>query len=126
MDTILLEKISSVGINLREDQIRSMLKIKDVKNTEDQIKIYKDIVSQLFYVEEYRQYIKIPKIYFDFKDTGDGWGIETELNILEEVEGRSVLLEEYARELIMSEELHLGEVDKMLRAPGSTESIIKN
>ena len=47
-------------------------------------------------------------------------------NLLEEVEGKSVLLEEYARELIMSEELHLGEVDKMLRAPGSTESILKN
>ena len=47
-------------------------------------------------------------------------------NLLEEVEGKSVLWEEYARELIMSEELHLGEVDKMLRAPGSTESILKN
>ena len=46
--------------------------------------------------------------------------------LLEEVEGKSILLEEYARELIMNEELHLGEVDKMLRAPGSTESIIKN
>ena len=45
--------------------------------------------------------------------------------LLEEVEGKSVLLEEYARELIMSEELHLGEVDKMLRRPGSTESIIE-
>ena len=45
-------------------------------------------------------------------------------NLLEEVEGKSVLLEEYRT--IMSEELHLGEVDKMLRAPGSTESILKN
>jgi len=29
-----------------------------------------------------------------------------------------VMLEEYAREMIYQEELHLGEVDKMLRKPG--------
>ncbi len=34
------------------------------------------------------------------------------------VEGRSVMLEEYAREMIYAEELHAGEVDKMLRRPG--------
>jgi bacterioferritin len=34
------------------------------------------------------------------------------------VEGRSVMLEEYAREMIYAEELHAGEVDKMLRKPG--------
>jgi bacterioferritin len=34
------------------------------------------------------------------------------------VEGRSVLLEEYARRMISEEELHLGEVNKMLRKPG--------
>ena len=34
------------------------------------------------------------------------------------VEGRSVMLEEYAREMIYVEELHAGEVDKMLRRPG--------
>jgi bacterioferritin len=33
-------------------------------------------------------------------------------------EGRSVLIEDYARELITSEELHAGEIDKMLRNPG--------
>ena len=32
--------------------------------------------------------------------------------------GRSVLLEEYARKMITEEELHLGEVNKMLRKPG--------
>lgn len=32
--------------------------------------------------------------------------------------GKSVTLEEYARELIVSEELHLDEVNKMLRTPG--------
>ena len=34
------------------------------------------------------------------------------------VEGRSVMLEEYARQMIFAEELHAGEVDKMLRKPG--------
>ncbi|MCG3172707.1 MAG: hypothetical protein GMKNLPBB_00862 [Myxococcota bacterium] len=34
------------------------------------------------------------------------------------VEGKSVMLEEYARTLIYQEEMHLGEVDKMLRKPG--------
>ena len=40
------------------------------------------------------------------------------------VEGQSVMLEEYAREMIYTEELHLGEVDKMLRKPGTTKSIL--
>jgi len=34
------------------------------------------------------------------------------------VEGHSVLLEEYARQMIAAEEMHQGEVDKMLRRPG--------
>ena len=38
--------------------------------------------------------------------------------LLKLVEGKSVQLEEYAREMIMQEEQHLGEVDKMLRKPG--------
>ena len=38
--------------------------------------------------------------------------------LLAEVEGRSVMLEEYARQMIYAEELHAGEVDKMLRRPG--------
>ncbi len=38
--------------------------------------------------------------------------------LLKLVEGNSVMLEEYAREMIYTEELHLGEVDKMLRKPG--------
>jgi bacterioferritin len=36
------------------------------------------------------------------------------------VAGRSIALEEYARQMIASEELHIGEVDKMLRRPGAT------
>lgn len=39
-------------------------------------------------------------------------------DLLKLVEGYSVMLEEYAREMIYNEELHLGEVDKMLRNPG--------
>jgi bacterioferritin len=38
--------------------------------------------------------------------------------LLKLVEGRSVLLEEYARDMIAAEERHAGEVDKMLRRPG--------
>ena len=38
--------------------------------------------------------------------------------LLELAQGKSVLLEEYARELIAAEELHAGEVNKMLRKPG--------
>jgi len=38
--------------------------------------------------------------------------------LLKLVEGHSVMLEEYAREMIYAEELHIGEVDKMLRKPG--------
>lgn len=37
------------------------------------------------------------------------------------VEGRHVALEEYAREMILQEELHLDEVNKMLRRPGDIQ-----
>jgi len=40
--------------------------------------------------------------------------------LLQLVEGRSVFLEEYARQMIYAEELHASEVDKMLRRPGVT------
>ena len=36
----------------------------------------------------------------------------------EQVQGHSVVLEEYARKMITLEEQHLGQVDKMLRQPG--------
>jgi len=36
-------------------------------------------------------------------------------------EGKSVSLEEYAREMILLEEIHLDEVNKMLRKPGEIE-----
>jgi bacterioferritin len=38
--------------------------------------------------------------------------------LLDLARDRSVLLEEYARRMIEEEELHLGEVNKMLRKPG--------
>jgi bacterioferritin len=38
--------------------------------------------------------------------------------LLDQVEGKSVQIEEYARAMILQEEQHLGEVDKMLRKPG--------
>ena len=36
-------------------------------------------------------------------------------------DGKSVLLEEYAREMIVEEEMHVDEVNKMLRKPGDIE-----
>jgi bacterioferritin len=45
-------------------------------------------------------------------------GLELYRKLLELTQGRSVLLEEYARKMIVTEELHVGEVVKMLRKPG--------
>ena len=38
-------------------------------------------------------------------------------DLLDLVEGRSIFLEEYARQMIFQEETHVGEVEKMLRKP---------
>ena len=38
-------------------------------------------------------------------------------DLLDLVEGRSVFLEEYARQMVFQEETHVGEVEKMLRKP---------
>ena len=46
-------------------------------------------------------------------------------DLLKLVEGSSVMIEEYARTMIYTEELHLGEVDKMLRNPGDVASFTK-
>ncbi len=43
--------------------------------------------------------------------------------LLEVVSDHSVMLEEYARRMIETEEKHLGEVDKMLRKPGTVETV---
>ena len=45
-------------------------------------------------------------------------------DLLKIAEGNSVLLEEYAREMIVMEELHLDEVNKMLCKPGAIESFV--
>src|SRR5207244_12451717 len=42
--------------------------------------------------------------------------------LLATVEGRSVVLEEYARQMVYAEELHASEVDKMFRTPGEVAS----
>jgi bacterioferritin len=38
--------------------------------------------------------------------------------LLKCAEGHSVVIEEYARQMVYAEELHASEVDKMLRKPG--------
>lgn len=43
--------------------------------------------------------------------------------LLELVQGQDVMLEEYARQHIYMERLHIGDVDKMLRRPGDIESV---
>ena len=45
-------------------------------------------------------------------------GLALYQRLLELVRDRSVFLEEYARKMIAEEEMHLGEVNKMLRKPG--------
>ena len=45
--------------------------------------------------------------------------------LLKIVEGSSIMIEEYARTMIYTEELHLGEVDKMLRNPGDVAPFAK-
>ena len=45
-------------------------------------------------------------------------GLALYKRLLELVRDRSVFLEEYARKMIAEEEMHLGEINKMLRKPG--------
>ena len=45
--------------------------------------------------------------------------------LLKIAEGESVLLEEYARDMIVAEEMHCDEVNKMLRRPGDLEPFSK-
>jgi bacterioferritin len=48
----------------------------------------------------------------------EGQALALYKQLLAVVEGQSVMLEEYARQMVHAEELHAGEVDKMLRQPG--------
>ena len=52
----------------------------------------------------------------------EGKALATYRELLSCVEGRSVALEEYARQMVYAEELHASEVDKMLRLPGEVTS----
>jgi bacterioferritin len=45
-------------------------------------------------------------------------GLTLYKRLLDAVRDRSVFLEEYARKMIAEEEMHLGEVNKLLRKPG--------
>ncbi|HEY8182440.1 MAG TPA: ferritin-like domain-containing protein [Thermoanaerobaculia bacterium] len=49
-------------------------------------------------------------------------GLQLYKDLLVQVEGKSIWIEEYARQMIHAEELHAGEVDKMLRKPGEVKS----
>ena len=48
-------------------------------------------------------------------------GLDLYKQLYELVRDRSVLLEDYARRMIAEEELHVGEVNKMLRKPGDID-----
>ncbi|HUQ10590.1 MAG TPA: ferritin-like domain-containing protein [Steroidobacteraceae bacterium] len=46
-------------------------------------------------------------------------GLDAYYDLLKLAEGKSVLLEEYARDQIAAEEMHLADIRKMMRKPGS-------
>ena len=46
-------------------------------------------------------------------------GLDAYYQLLKLVEGKSILLEEYARDQIAAEEMHLADIRKMMRKPGS-------
>ena len=50
-------------------------------------------------------------------------GLQLYKDLLAQVEGKLVWIEEYARQMVHAEELHAAEVDKMLRKPGEVKSI---
>jgi bacterioferritin len=52
----------------------------------------------------------------------EGKALATYRELLSCVEDRSVVLEEYARQMVYAEELHASEVDKMLRQQGEVTS----
>ncbi len=48
----------------------------------------------------------------------EGKALDLYRELLSLVEARSVALEEFARQMVLAEEMHAAEVDKMLRKPG--------
>ena len=55
----------------------------------------------------------------------EGRALDLYRELLAQVDGRSVALEEFAREMILAEEMHAAEVDKMLRKPGDLAAFSK-
>ena len=51
-------------------------------------------------------------------------GVELYRQLLEQVAGKDIRLEEYAREMIAHESYHISEVEKMLRKPGDLEPAV--
>jgi bacterioferritin len=49
-------------------------------------------------------------------------GLQLYKDLLGQVEGKALWIEEYARQMIHAEEMHAAEVDKMLRRPGEVKS----
>jgi bacterioferritin len=56
----------------------------------------------------------------------EGEALKLYRDLLKAVEGKFVGLEEFAREMIMAEEMHQAEVDKMLRKPGDMAAFQPN
>ena len=52
----------------------------------------------------------------------EGKALDLYRELLSLVEARSVALEEFARQMVLAEEMHAAEVDKMLRKPGELAS----
>ena len=52
-------------------------------------------------------------------------GLKLYEELLELVENRDVTLEEYARQKVHEEQMHLWDVDKMLRKPGDIETFVE-
>lgn len=48
-------------------------------------------------------------------------GVDTYRRLLELVRDKDVMLEEYARKMVHDEEVHITEIEKMLRRPGKLE-----
>ena len=48
-------------------------------------------------------------------------GVDTYRKLLELVRDKDIMLEEYARKMVHDEEVHISEIEKMLRRPGKLE-----
>jgi bacterioferritin len=69
-----------------------------------------------------RHELSMPEILKDSLET-ESKALALYKELLQMVEGRSVMLEEYARQMVYAEEMHAGEVDKMMRKPGEIKAL---